>query len=84
MSLNEVLVPRNLTIPTGPSSPPVCLQAGDKVVVIKTAKGEKQRTSDGKGNMFDHSRNLSKDGREDYKDQTAPGRAGAPGGQAGR
>lgn len=39
VSLNQVVVPRDLSIPTGPSTPPVCLQAGDKVVVIKTAKG---------------------------------------------
>merc|ERR1711994_822539 len=39
VSLNQVVVPRDLTIPTGPTTPPVCLQAGDSVVVIKTVKG---------------------------------------------
>merc|ERR1719445_1174939 len=39
VSLNQVVVPRDLTIPTGPNTPPVCLQAGDSVVAIKTVKG---------------------------------------------
>ena len=34
-----MVVPRDLTIPTGPTTPPVCLQAGASVVVIKTGKG---------------------------------------------
>ena len=32
-------VPRDLVIPTGPGQPPVNLKSGDKVMVIKTAKG---------------------------------------------
>jgi len=39
VQLQQVTVPRDLSIPTGPSSPPVDLQQGDKVMVIRTVKG---------------------------------------------
>ena len=40
VQLQQVTVPRDLSIPTGPSSPPVDLQQGDKVMVIRTVKGQ--------------------------------------------
>ena len=42
VQLQQVSVPRNLSIPTGPDSAPVHLRAGDKVMVIRTVKGEKK------------------------------------------
>lgn len=39
VQLQQVTVPRNLSIPTGPSTPPVDLVAGQNVMVIKTVKG---------------------------------------------
>ena len=41
VQLQQVSVPRDLSIPTGPDSAPVHLRAGDKVMVIRTVKGEK-------------------------------------------
>ena len=75
VQLQQVLVPRDLSIPTGPSSAPVHLVAGDKVMVIRTVKGETIgldfiRT----WNLFViFSRNLFENGRKDHKDQTTPG-----------
>ena len=40
VQLQQVTVPRDLSIPTGPSSPAVDLQQGDKVMVIRTVKGQ--------------------------------------------
>ena len=40
VQLQQVSVPRDLSIPTGPSSAPVHLVAGDKVMVIRTVKGK--------------------------------------------
>ena len=40
VQLQQVSVPRDLSIPTGPNSAPVHLVAGDKVMVIRTVKGE--------------------------------------------
>merc|ERR1719445_798431 len=39
VQLQQVTVPRNLSIPTGPTTPPVDLIAGQNVMVIKTVKG---------------------------------------------
>jgi len=39
VQLQQVSVPRDLSIPTGPDSAPVHLVAGDKVMVIRTVKG---------------------------------------------
>ena len=40
VQLQQVIVPRDLSIPTGPDSAPVHLVSGDKVMVIRTVKGE--------------------------------------------
>ena len=45
LQLQQVTVPRDLSIPTGPTTPPVHLKAGDKVMVIRTVKGENQHSS---------------------------------------
>ena len=45
VQLQQVTVPRNLSIPTGPSTPPVDLVAGQNVMVIKTVKGERINSS---------------------------------------
>ena len=39
VGLQQLTVPRDLTIPTGQDSPPVSLRAGETVMVIKTPKG---------------------------------------------
>jgi len=39
VQLQQVTVPRHLSIPTGPTTPPVDLVAGQTVMVIKTCKG---------------------------------------------
>ena len=43
VQLQQVCVPRDLSIPTGPDSAPVHLVAGDKVMVIRTVKGETEK-----------------------------------------
>ena len=40
VQVEHVLVSRDLSIPTGPDTEPILLHSGDKVMVIKTCKGE--------------------------------------------